>query len=240
MPFATSNNFGDGELSVLGKSFSILVSKTAIHKGKLNNICLHTCQAHLHPALQEKNCGLTAGVHGLSQESAAASQKSRKNKKMNCTRLKQNSELSLLLSTHCLHSSMGETGFPFTALLEILVRKCGIFVYPSHPLFLRAQHRGFLALPMQVFLKCHLLSNLHGSKSAGRGLGCRVANSVRGRAVYWPCGMWPCQHHGQVGLFQSQQHSLALSECIAVSAPPLHPPCPSHSTERGVKCQTQH
>lgn len=34
--------------------FSILVSKTATHKANLDNICLHTCQAHLHPALQEK------------------------------------------------------------------------------------------------------------------------------------------------------------------------------------------
>lgn len=53
MPFTASNNSG-GKLSVLGKLFSVLVSKTAIHKGNSNNIFLHTSQAHLHPVLQEE------------------------------------------------------------------------------------------------------------------------------------------------------------------------------------------
>lgn len=45
---------------------------------------------------------------------------------------------------HC-HKCVNET-FPFVTFLEILVRKCGVSVCPPHPLFLRAQHRGFLAV----------------------------------------------------------------------------------------------
>lgn len=130
--------------------------------------------------------------------------------------------------------------FPFIAFLEILVRNCGVFGFPSHPLFLRDQLREFLAPPMQ-FLKSATSSAIHMGPNLLDGVWAIAwPYPVRGRAVCWPCGMWPGQHHGQVGLFPSQHHSLALSECIAVSAFPLCPSCSSHSTKRGVKCQTQH
>lgn len=130
--------------------------------------------------------------------------------------------------------------FPFIALLEILVRNCGIFVYPLHPLFLGAQHRGFLALPMQFFKSATSSATYIGSNLLEGVLAIAWPYSVRGRAVCWPCGMCACQHHGQFGFFLCQQHGLALSECISLSAPPVCPPCPSHSTKRRVKCQTQH
>lgn len=156
MPFTTSN-FGDGESSALGKLFSILVSKTAIHEGYLK---IFACIAVRHiytEYCRKKKRGLTAGVHGLSQESAAASQKSRNNKNMNCTRLRQNSNFpscralpTFFCGWDTVHKCVNEM-FPLIAFLETGRRKCGFFVFPSHPLFLRAQHRGFLALPMQFF-----------------------------------------------------------------------------------------
>lgn len=209
--------------------FSILVFKAAKHKGNLSKICLHTCQVHLHPALQEKRVASLLEYMACPRRALLLHIKAETTERW--TALSWwgwgKTEHSLLSSTACTPlwvrqgSQMRQWDVPFHSFLGTLVRKCEGFVFPSHPLFLRAQHRGFLPPPVQFFKSATSSAAYTGRDLLEEVWAIAQPYPGRGKAVCWPCGMWPCPSVWDVFSAPAAQPGSIWVHCWECSHPAL-------------------